>query len=277
MSPLPCRLIFEAPAAGTWNMAVDEALLAAAADEGNATLRFYTWSEPTLSLGYFQPHAERTAHAASGSCPVVRRPSGGGAIVHDRELTYALSLPAGHPLAQSAQRLYTAVHTAVIETLEHWLAPGSGEPSARRLVMVCNREQQGQRHGGDAAAQTSGEPFLCFERRANGDVILTGPDCDHDSRGHKILGSAQRRRQGALLQHGSLLLATSRAAPQLPGLSDLIDRPLAAMELANSLAAAVTRKLCLIDAGTQLPASVISAAARIEADKYASPAWTLRR
>ena len=77
-------------------MAVDEALLLDAAENGIATLRFYEWSEPTLSLGYFQRYDDRYSHAASRDCAIVRRQTGGGAILHDRELTYSLTLPASH-------------------------------------------------------------------------------------------------------------------------------------------------------------------------------------
>src|SRR5262245_54691837 len=83
-----CRLIVDGAAGGPWNMAVDETLLESAAASGAASLRFYGWSEPTLSLGYFQRAAARQTHATSLGCPMVRRPSGGGAILHDWELTY---------------------------------------------------------------------------------------------------------------------------------------------------------------------------------------------
>src|SRR5690242_1143259 len=86
------RLILDPPAPGSWNMAVDEALLETAADAGIATLRFYQWNEPTLSLGYFQAAAERNQHSMSSGCPLVRRASGGGAILHDRELTYSIAM-----------------------------------------------------------------------------------------------------------------------------------------------------------------------------------------
>ena len=72
------RLLIDPPAAGAWNMAVDEALLESAAIAGVATLRFYQWSEPTLSLGYFQAAADREQHAASRDCPLVRRPAAAG-------------------------------------------------------------------------------------------------------------------------------------------------------------------------------------------------------
>src|SRR5438445_617792 len=84
----PCRLIHDLPGDGPWNMAVDEALLEDAARSGRPTLRFYGWAEPTLSLGYFQPYAQRASHPPSSRCAVVRRPTGGGAILHDAELTY---------------------------------------------------------------------------------------------------------------------------------------------------------------------------------------------
>src|ERR1700690_1334272 len=76
------RLIWDDSSAGAWNMALDEALLESADADGLATLRFYRWSEPTLSLGYFQAAADRRLHPASLDCTLVRRSSGGGAILH---------------------------------------------------------------------------------------------------------------------------------------------------------------------------------------------------
>jgi hypothetical protein len=99
------RLIIDPPQNGAWNMAVDEALLLDAIEDGSATLRFYQWSEPTLSLGYFQRYADRNQHHASRNCAIVRRQSGGGAILHDRELTYSLVLPPGHPLGRNPNGL----------------------------------------------------------------------------------------------------------------------------------------------------------------------------
>ena len=68
------RLILDAPAAGPWNMAVDEALLHSAADTGRLTLRIYAWAEPTLSLGYFQPY--RGAGEPRGQPRLCRRAAG---------------------------------------------------------------------------------------------------------------------------------------------------------------------------------------------------------
>src|SRR4051812_35035035 len=81
---------------GPANMAADEAMLLAAA-AGTASLRFYTWAEPTLSLGYFQPAAARGSDPRLTELPWVRRASGGAALVHHHEVTYALALPPGRP------------------------------------------------------------------------------------------------------------------------------------------------------------------------------------
>src|SRR5438132_12997143 len=114
------RLLIDPSSDGAWNMAVDEALLEAAAATGQATLRFYQWLEPTLSLGYFQSLAERGQHAASRDCPLVRRASGGGAILHDRELTYSIAVPQPAGRATAAA-LYDDCHETLIATL-----PGFG-------------------------------------------------------------------------------------------------------------------------------------------------------
>ena len=94
-----CHLIVDAPADGAWNMAADEALLHTVSNTETPVLRFYQWQSPTLSLGYFQSYADRNQHAASLEADVVRRLSGGGAILHDQELTYSLVLPGSNPLA----------------------------------------------------------------------------------------------------------------------------------------------------------------------------------
>jgi len=93
-APTACHLLIDPPASGSWNMAVDEVLLGAVAKSGTSALRFYQWKSPTLSLGYFQSYSERSKHPTSLAADALRRLSGGGAILHDRELTYSLILPA---------------------------------------------------------------------------------------------------------------------------------------------------------------------------------------
>ena len=103
------RLLIDAQEGGAWNMAVDHALLETAAETGAITLRFYEWTPATLSLGYFQPVADRLQHAASAACPIVRRSTGGGAIVHDQELTYSLVAPVSSRFGAEASALATSL------------------------------------------------------------------------------------------------------------------------------------------------------------------------
>lgn len=188
------RLLPAAPASGGWNMALDEALLEQATPDAPPTVRFYGWSEPTVSLGYFQEHTARYGHPPSCHCRLIRRPSGGGAIVHDAgELTYSVTLGANHALANRPKDLYTRVHAAIIATMR---------PLGVELTLCSHSPQEVDRTC----------PFLCFQRREPGDILL-----GH----HKVMGSAQRRRRGAVLQHGSLLLRGSQHAPELPGLVEL--------------------------------------------------------
>lgn len=206
-----CRLIVDPPASGAWNMAVDEVLLEAAL-LGTCSVRCYQWSEATLSLGYFQPAAEAQSPQWVET-PAVRRLSGGGAILHDRELTYSFGLPATHPLARNPRDLYEIVHQQVIELLaEH------GAAVAPRGVTKSELKSE----------------FLCFAR---------GDDFDLVHSGFKVLGSAQRRRQGTVLQHGSLVLHRSPQALMFPGLCDLAQITLGADSLAMALAVRIGRSL----------------------------------
>src|SRR5437867_1376436 len=90
------RVVFDPAANGAWNMAVDEVLLdGVAAGSAPPTLRFYAWSPACLSLGYFQPFSAVNLEGCRGlGVDVVRRTIGGRAILHDRELTYSVALPA---------------------------------------------------------------------------------------------------------------------------------------------------------------------------------------
>lgn len=132
------RLICDGPADGVWNMAVDEALLETVGDGPTsntarvgmpaAVLRFYRWSPATLSLGYFQGASERAGHAASRDCPWVRRASGGGAILHDHELTYSFATAVANGLG-GHETLYDAFHDTLVETLAAWGVRASRVPA----------------------------------------------------------------------------------------------------------------------------------------------------
>jgi lipoate-protein ligase A len=245
----PCRLMVDLPAAGAWNMAVDEVLLESAAESGRCSLRFYRWSEPTLSLGYFQRAAQRMVHAGSRECALVRRQTGGGAIMHDQELTYSLAMPVAHPLAEDARRLYATAHEALVCVL------------ARCGVQATLCTEPAELAAAD-------EPFLCFERRSRGDVLL---------RTSKICGSAQRRRRGAILQHGSLLLERSRQAPELPGVRELSGQTLDVSRLIEILPRELACGLRLALNPQELSAAESAAARVLVLEKYSVADWNCRR
>jgi lipoate-protein ligase A len=244
-----CRVIRDAAGDGAWNMAVDEALLEAAAATQTWALRFYGWSQATLSLGYFQRATDRDAHRASRDCQLVRRPSGGGAIVHDVELTYCAVVPASDPRARHSELLYEIFHNALAGALP------SGGVSGAGLA-------------GTDIAKPAGEPFLCFQRRMPMDVVLHGI---------KIAGSAQRRRFGAVLQHGSVLLGRSAAAPELPGIAEVVGRPIAAESLVAAWLERLGPALSLTFEPGELTETERGQAERLRASKYAADWWNLRR
>ena len=185
------------PLPGTSNMEIDEALLADAAPDRPVVLRIYQWKEPTLSLGHFQSVQDRDEVPALGNVVCVRRRTGGGAILHDQELTYSLVIPARSAAEKGhSEKLYRSVHTAIAEGLQTL-----GWNAVLSETCTCS-----------TATNPKQEPFLCFSRRSPVDLIV-GQD--------KILGSAQRRTKLGLLQHGSLLLRGSVLTPSLHGLLDL--------------------------------------------------------
>src|SRR5262245_24724472 len=156
---LNVRLLPYEVADGPGNMARDEALLQSAVENQIASLRFYGWSSATVSLGYFQPAAGRLSDARLKELPWVRRPTGGGTLVHDREVTYALAL---HPdsLWRVKGGWFPGIHALIWDGLR-----GRG---VRRFGMVTD---VGPRGGG-----------LFFRQHTWGDVLCQGS---------KVVGSAQ--------------------------------------------------------------------------------------
>jgi lipoyl(octanoyl) transferase len=194
---------WDAAADGPTNMAADEWLAAEAERRGSLLLRFYGWTETTISLGGFQKIAEARQMDAIRGVPLVRRPSGGGAIVHGSDLTYAAAVPKSHPWGASPQVFYDALHGAMVETLaEHGIRAWP--------------------HPADARSRHDESLFFCFDRRATGDLVMAGPAAGTVT---KIMGSAQRRLAGVVLQHGSLLLRGNTAvagSARHPAVSDIV-------------------------------------------------------
>lgn len=256
-----CRLILDPPLSGPWNMAADEYLLAWSAETKRCCWRFYRWSEPTLSLGYFQRYEDRFQHEASRHCAVVRRASGGGAIMHDAELTYSFVVPAEHPLATQRATLYEGVHRTLMEVLE-----GLGVET--RLHGETTDDESANLADGPTPAPCDPQPFLCFQRRSPGDMVAGST---------KIVGSAQRRLRGAVLQHGSLLLSRSAAAPELDALDSLLQAPIEEEKLVQRWLAKLAPRLELRWSEEQLTAQERRRVEELVASKYGAADWTERR
>jgi len=247
------------PADGPTNMAADECLAEEAVARGGPVVRLYGWTATTVSLGAFQRIADARAEPAISGVAVVRRPSGGGAIVHGSDLTYAAAVPRDHPLGGRPQAFYTAFHAALVELL-------ADLGVAARL------------------SEAAGGPdsFFCFDRRAEGDVVVartTGPPAACDA---KVLGSAQRRLAAAVVQHGSLLLHRNRdVGPSAghPGLADLVPE----FQPASAVRPLVERWLAAV--ADALGAAVVAEPGpsgdpetlRERAQAFAAPRWIDRR
>jgi lipoate-protein ligase A len=244
-----CLLYHDEPKSGIANMATDELLLLHAVEQEKTSLRFYSWIAPTLSIGYFQSAEDRCQHPASADCTLVRRASGGGAILHDVELTYSLAMPCSSRFGSAASEPYDLAHETLISTLRSWNIQAD-KATARDV----------DRPGSNA--------FLCFQRRTVGDVLIG------DS---KIAGSAQRRFKSGLLQHGSILLSRSRSAPELPGIRELASRCLSPSELAFAWQEEIQRRTCW----TLEPASPtdgdLERIEEIAIAKFGCSKWTFRR
>jgi lipoate-protein ligase A len=239
-------------------MALDEVLLESALRDGIATLRFYRWSEPTLSLGYFQRLADRNSHTRSRACPIVRRTTGGGAIVHDQELTYSLAIPASSPLARHSEVLYRLAHESLIDALASWgihsKKIGASDDGH------CEKKNKDKKPGE--------ESFLCFERLGCGDVAIDR---------FKVCGSAQRRSHGAILQHGSVLLGTSTAATELPGIRELADVTVHENELIAAWRPRLSQRLNLRTLAADWTPEELQSARSLTTSRYANPDWTGKR
>lgn len=260
------RLLRHPAADGAWNMAVDEAM--ARRVGGGAvppTLRLYAWRRPAVSLGYLQPIRSDgllTACACHGVA-VVRRPTGGRAVLHDAELTYSAAVPlrgswGGLTVAQSYRRLGEALCAGLARL---GIAATLGGPS------------------GPGAGGRGG--VACFTARHAPAVLVEG---------RKLIGSAQRRWGDVLLQQGSILLRFNAALhqrlfPDWPReapsrgviwLADLlgegeVDR------IERALVAGWQQALGVRLKGGELDREERAAAERLRATRYETPEWTHRR
>lgn len=176
------RLLISPQSDGAWNMAVDEAILKVSSQrEVLPTLRLYTWEPACLSLGYAQPANDVDFDRLdSNGWHIVRRPTGGRAILHTDELTYAVIAPHSEPrLARGVLESYQVLSKALLRALDLINIPAEA---------ISNPQAQ--------SASDTTDP-ICFEVPSNFEITY---------KGKKLIGSAQARKKEGVLQHGTLPL-----------------------------------------------------------------------
>jgi lipoyl(octanoyl) transferase len=240
-------------------MAVDEALMESVRAGGPPVLRVYRWSPACISLGRNQPARGeyREELLERDGVQVVRRLTGGRAVLHDSELTY--SVVAGERMLGSPRTAYSAINRALVTALRHLGVEAGLQPRTSTRAAV---------------------PSLapCFRDPAEGEVVV---------RGRKLVGSAQFRERGVILQHGSILFEGDqrRVAGYLrvtgPGdvaplvLSDILPAIPEWKRIVAALAQAFTEALGVQPAESTLTATENARTAELSR-RYADPGWVWR-
>ena len=253
------RLLQSPPRDGPANMALDHALMARARHSGETVLRVYEWESPVLSLGRNQRAREvyLDAELERRSISVVRRPTGGRALLHHHEITYSVTAPviSGDGLGV----VYHRVNALLLNALFALGVPAMlARPAARSRLPTA---------------------LPCFAEPSAGEIVIGD---------RKLVGSAQWRDNGALLQHGSILIDDDQTvipglmrvpddAPPPPAtLREVLGRAPSAAEMAGALAASVRR----MEDATASPLTsdeVDACETATFAAQYRDPAWTWRR
>ncbi len=266
------RLIKTPPASGPWNMAVDEALLEEMKREGSVpVLRLFGWEPACLSLGYAQSvsDVDRTVLAANG-WELVRRPTGGRAILHTDELTYAVIAPQGEPrLAGGVVESYRRLAEALLLTLHKLDIPAHSDA-----------------HAGEISPDEPGP--VCFDIPSHYEITVNG---------QKLIGSAQARRREGILQHGTLPLhgdltritqalnfpdqasraaAAQRLLERAATVESSLGRTISWEEAATSFEDAFKEALNLTLTPEELTPQEKTRTTQLLQEKFANPTWTDR-
>ena len=267
------RLIESKPAPGAWNMAIDEAILEAAGrGEVLPTLRLYAWSPPCLSLGYAQTIADLDAtRLQTYGWDVVRRPTGGKAILHTDELTYAVIGPVHEPrLAGSVLESYQRLSNVLLRALDLLGIPATSD----------------EKIPGNASPGDNNP--VCFEIPSNYEITFQG---------RKLIGSAQARRKDSVLQHGSLPLygdlsrivqalnfqsevsrhaAAKRLLERATTVESILGHPVEWETVRDAFILAFEHTLDICFHIDVLTTFELERAAQLVEQKYAHPTWTER-
>jgi len=168
-------------------MALDEALLEAMPRLGRPVLRFYGWTEPAATFGYFQKYAD--VERATLLRPFIRRPTGGGIVPHDADWTYSLAFPPGHEWhSLKAEESYRRVH--------EWIQSAFVKLDVVTELALCSKKSpEAVRSSRREEAHTEKSEMGCFAGYEKFDLLWHG---------RKIAGAAQRRNKLGLLIQGSV-------------------------------------------------------------------------
>ncbi len=283
------RLFVDFDLPGPLNMAIDEALLDSVVAGGPPVVRFYTWQPAALSLGTNQAVGEvNRAECESRGFGLVRRLTGGRAVLHQHELTYSIVARENDPrVSGGVVESYRKISAALVEGLRtlgaevSLAAPDRALLRARSARRVAALDEEGEGEAGSSA--------VCFDAASAYELTVGGK---------KLVGSAQARRGGALLQHGSILLdidweawvsvfayaseaGKRRAYAKLPGrmtsLRQELGRSISPLEVLQAMLPAFETVLNVSPGGAKLDASEEAAALKLASQKYGSEDWTLRR
>ena len=265
------RLIEHNPAEGAWNMAVDEAILESVySGESAPTLRLYAWEPACLSLGHAQPYNEvDQKYLDSNGWDLVRRPTGGRAILHVDELTYSVMAPLNEPRVQGGVlESYLSLSKALLEALKLL----GLDPQANEKQVEKSQKQNP----------------VCFEVPSNYEITVNGK---------KLIGSAQARRKEGLLQHGALPLygdltriisalkfpndhekdlAKARLLDHATTVENELGMKLDWQDASHAFQQAFSEKLNLIFHLGDLTNTEKKRAAELHEEKYSNPTWTER-
>lgn len=265
------RLLRTSPARGAWNMALDEAILEHIhRGDSLPTLRLYAWSPACLSLGHAQSYADvDTLRLQARGWDVVRRLTGGRAILHTDELTYSVTAPANEPrMAGTVLESYNRLAGALL-----------------RAVADLGLSVEMKEHAG--AAGPSLNP-VCFEVPSTYEITVNGK---------KLIGSAQARKKEGVLQHGSLPLggdltricqvlvftdesarkeAAARLLARATTVESVLGHPVDWETAAQAFIHAFESELGLTFEEGEVSKSELARAGELVTDKYAHPSWTER-
>lgn len=265
------RLLLTPPAHGAWNMAVDEAILEnIGRGDSPATLRLYAWDPACLSLGHAQPFADvDSARLKERGWEVVRRATGGRAILHTDELTYSVTGSAEEPLlAGGVLESYNRIAQAL-------------------LLAVRNLELNVEMKEGKENDHAAPNP-VCFEVPSTYEITVDGK---------KLIGSAQARKKEGVLQHGSLPLtgdltricqalvfenetareeASKRLLTRATTVEAALGRAVSWETSAQVFIHAFEAQLGLCFERGELSESESRRAEELVGEKYAHPSWTER-